>query len=132
MNDRGTVLPALALLLIGGLMMIGVGIDLGRLGATYREVAYVADAGADAGAAMINHQDARVGVLALDPSAAELTAVDTALAVRSRDGRIVVATSTREEVCVEVQQVFRPGIMRAVGATESLVTVRSCAQPAQG
>ena len=132
MKDRGSVLPALALLMMGGLIMIGVGIDLGRWGAAYREVAYVADAGADAGAAMIDEQDARVGVLALDPSAAELAAVELALAIRSRDGRVVAATSTRDEICVEVQQVFQPGIMRAVGATESLVTVRSCARPAKG
>lgn len=132
MDDRASVTPALALLMIGGLLMVGVGIDVGRLGATWREVAYAADAGAEAGAAVIDEDLARSGQLAVAVGRAESAAIDMSLRTRPRSSRTASATATDSRICVTVQQTFRPGILRSVGAEDTMITVRSCAGPARG
>lgn len=132
MDDRGSVTPALALLVIGGLLLVGIGIDVGRLGATWREAAYAADVGAEAGASVIDQDAARKGTLAVAVGKAESVAVDMSLRTRPRSSRTAAATATADQICVQVEQSFRPSILRSIGARDTKIMLRSCASPAQG
>ncbi len=112
--------------------MVGVGIDLARWGAVWREAGFAADAGAEAGAAMVDAELLYKGVLALDPATAEWKGMETARAARPRPERRVDAHADPDQVCVTVHQTFRPTILRAVGVADQTVTVDACAEPHAG
>ncbi len=132
MSDRGSVLPMFAVIVFGGVMVLGLALDLGRWASTWREAAFAADTGATAGAAMIDNVAAYRGELALDPARAQDTAVTGARDARPRAGRAASAEVTAARVCVTVRQPFRPTLLRAVGVGERMVTATACAVPAQG
>ena len=132
MGERGSILPAVFVLAFAGLLLLGLAVDLGRWGAAWREAAFAADAGAEAGAAMIDPAAVYRGDLLLDPALAEDVAADAALRARSRPERVVVTIGTIDEVCVTVSQPFRPVLLRAAGVGSVEVTADACARPAQG
>jgi len=132
MDDRGSVLPAIAVIALGGLLFIGIGIDLARWGSSWREAAYAADVGAEAGAAMIDEAAARSGEVTIDEGLATTTAVDAALRARERSGRSATVAVNGDQVCVRVQQPFRATVARIAGSGDLSVSVEACARPAQG
>ncbi len=132
MNERGSVLPMFAVIVFGGVLVVGLALDLGRWAATWREAAFAADTGATAGAAMIDVGAAYQGRLALDPVRARSTAVAGAADARPRAGRSTTAEVGAARICVTVRQPFRPTLLRAVGVGERTVTATACAVPAQG
>jgi hypothetical protein len=131
LTDRGTVLPVLALLLVGGALAVALAVDLGRCGAAWREASFAADAGAEAGAAAIDPGAAYRGSLLLDPAMAEEDAVAAALAVRPRAGRTASAEAEATRVCVTVHQPFPPGLLGSV-AVGRVIAAAACASPARG
>ena len=131
MSDRGTVLPILALLLVGGALAVALTVEVGRIGAAWREASFAADAGAAAGAATLDPTEADRGALRLAPGPAEQAAVAAALAARPRDGRSASASADGEQVCVIVHQPFPPGLLGTV-VTGRLITASACARPGQG
>lgn len=131
MSDRGTVLPILALLMVGGALAVALTVELGRCGAAWREASFAADAGAEAGAAAIDPAEAYEGELVLDPVLAEQEAVAAALAARPRPGRSASAGADTTRVCVTVRQPFPPGLFGSV-VTGRLITASACASPGQG
>ena len=130
MSERGSVLPALAVVLLGGLLATMLAVEVGQLAATHRAVAFAAGAAAEAGASMLSVDAAAAGELALDPLLAEDSAVETALS--DGEDREAEAAATVERVCVTVTQVFRPRLLAAIGIPETPVTATACASPAQG
>ena len=131
MSDKGTVLPILALLLVGGALAVALAVEVGRIGAAWREASFAADAGAEAGAAVIDRDAAYRGELLVDPAPAEEGAIAAALAARSRDGRTASADADPARVCVTVRQPFPPGLLGSV-AGGRLITASACASPGQG
>ena len=131
MKNDGTVLPVLALLLVGGALAVALAVDLGRCGAAWREASFAADAGAEAGAAAIDPTAAYEGRLLLDPALAEQEAVAAALAARPRAGRTASAEAEATRVCVTVHQPFPPGLLASV-AVGRVIAAAACASPAQG
>lgn len=132
MDDRGSVLPAIAVIALGGVLVIGIGIDLARWGASWREAAYAADVGAEAGAAMIERAAALRGDVSIDETLAVATAVDAALRARQRRGRSATVAVTGVQVCVRVEQPFRTTVARVAGSETLSIAVEACARPAQG
>lgn len=132
MDERGTVLPAILALAFGGLLLLGVAIDLTRWASSHREAAFAADAGAQAGAATVSEDSLRLGVLAVDEGLALTVAVQVAEAARPRLGRIVRVVVTGNQVCVEVEQPFAPGLGAALPISTGPVRAHSCAAPARG
>jgi hypothetical protein len=130
-SERGTVLPVLTLLLFGGALAVGLAVDLGRCGAAWREASFAADAGAEAGAAVIDPGEAYQGRLLLDPVPAEEEAVAAALAARPRDGRAAAAEAETGRVCVTVHQPFPPGLLGSL-VRGRVISAVACATPAQG
>ena len=68
MSDRGTVLPVLALVMVGGALAVALSVELGRCGAAWREASFAADAGAEAGAAQLDPGAVYSGRIRLDPA----------------------------------------------------------------
>lgn len=132
MADRGSVLPALMGLALGGLLLIGVVMDLSRWASSHREAAFVADAGAQAGAAMVSTEDLRLGMVVVDSHKAEPVAREVALSSRSRMGRVVAVTVSDYQVCVTIEQPFSSPLLGTLGLTAGVVRGSSCAEPARG
>ncbi len=132
MAERGSVLPAVLLVMFAGVLILGLALDLGRWAATWREAAFAADAGATAGAATLDEAAAYAGILHVDRAAAVPAGAAAAARARPRAGRMVRAVASTTRVCVTVRQPFQPSVLRAVGVGDRVVTVRACASPAQG
>lgn len=126
------MLPAVLVLAFGGLLLLGVAMDVSRWASNHREAATAADAGAQAGAAMVSVAGLRAGQVTLDIAEAEATAVDVAQQSRPRLGRVVVATVEGSRVCVAVTQPFRSQLLDWLSVTPQAVRVSSCAAPARG
>ncbi len=132
MTDRGSATPLVLVLLVGGSLLLGVTIDLGRYVATQNEVRRIALEAAEAGAAVIDTEAAYDGQLLLDVTAARRRAIDVATAVLPRRARDVDVAGTITTLCVRVTQRFQPGPARAVGARSSNVSAERCARPRSG
>jgi hypothetical protein len=126
------MVPYLGALLFVGLVVLGLALDVALLAATYQEVAFAADAGAEAGAAQMESSGAYAGSLRLDRSAAITAAGNAALSAHPRPGRSATATVDGNTVCVTVTDAYRPRVLGAVGVGVRSVTVRACAVPRSG
>lgn len=132
MNERGSMLPYLGALFFVCFLLLGLALDTALLAATYREAAFAADAGAEAGAAQVEVGAAYGGEMVLDPDAAIAAAETASLAARLRVGRTATATTDGVDVCVVVVDQYEPRILGAIGIGSQGVTVRACAAPRQG
>ncbi|MEA2009802.1 MAG: hypothetical protein U9N78_03780 [Actinomycetota bacterium] len=132
MNERGSMLPYLGALFFIGFVVLGLALDTSLLAATYREAAFAADAGAEAGAAHLEVSSVYEGTNRLERGPA-ITAAETAsLAARSRSGRTAAATTDGTTICVAVTDRFEPRILGSIGIGTRGITVRACASPRQG
>ncbi len=132
MNERGSMIPYLGALLFIGLVVLGLALDVTLLAATYREVSFAADTGAEAGAAQLEMSSAYRGSLRPDPRTAMEAAEHAALSARPRSGRTAAATADGTSICVTVMDEYRPRILGAIGVGTHGVTVRACATPQSG
>ena len=128
MGDRGYGSVLALALLFGGILLVGLAVDVARLVSAWQEASHVAHSAAEVGAGWVDPDGLYAGLLELDrPSAREaaerfIEATDLDGSVRIRDGRVCVSVSTR----------VRPGITRLVGAGAQRVEVTACAEPRQG
>lgn len=125
------MLPFMAALIFIGLVVVGLALDATLLAATYREAAFAADVGAEAGAAQLASDSYGEEPL-LDPQRAEAAAMDAALSARPRAGRAAVASADPAGVCVSVTDGYRPRILSAIGVGPEAITVEACAEPRRG
>jgi hypothetical protein len=126
------MLPYLGALFFVGFVLLGLALDTALLAATYREAAFAADAGAEAGAAQLEAGAAYGGEMALDRATAIVAAEAASLSARSRAGRTANAWADGTEVCVAVVDHYEPRILGAIGIGGQGVTVWACAAPRQG
>lgn len=131
-SQRGSMALYVAALLFIGLGVVALAVDVGLWSATYREAAFAADAGAEAGAAMLDIEAAYWGAVQLDVQEAEEAAVAGAIAARPRTGRVATAESTSDRVCVTVSQTFTPVLLQALNVAPAQATVSACAEPRRG
>jgi len=124
------MLPFMAALIFVGLVVVGLALDVTLLAATYREAAFSADVGAEAGASQIAAD--YNGELLLDVMRAAPAPVDSALAARSRPGRRATATADPTRVCVTITDEYQPKILSAIGVGPTTVSVEACAEPRRG
>ena len=66
MDDRGFATPALFVVVIGGLLMLGLALDVALYAASWRETAHLADVAAETGAGVIDEKAVYQGDLLLD------------------------------------------------------------------
>jgi len=132
MNERGSMLPYLGALFFIGFVVLGLALDASLLAATYREAAFAADAGAEAGAAHLEVSSAYQGTTRLDRGPAIAAAETASLAARSRSGRTAAATADGTTICVSVTDRFEPRVLGSIGVGAQGITVNACASPRQG
>jgi hypothetical protein len=132
MNERGSMLPYLGALFFIGFVVLGLALDTSLLAATYREAAFAADAGAEAGAAHLDVPSAYAGTNRLDRAPAIAAAEKASLAARSRSGRTATATTDGLSICVVVTDRFEPRILGSIGIGTEGIAVSACASPRQG
>lgn len=126
--ERGSAHLTLVALLFGGVLMLGLAVDIARFGAAWREASHIASTAAETGAGWINRRAAREGDLRVAPDQAEEAAsafVDAA----GHPGEVSVSPA---RVCVTVIIDVKPTLLTIVGAGTKTVTARSCAEPHQG
>lgn len=126
------MLPYLGALFFVGFIVLGLALDTSLLAATYREAAFAADAGAEAGAARLEVASSYRGATNLDRGPAVAAAEAASLAARSRSGRTAAATTDGTTICVSVTDRFEPRILGSVGIGSEGIAVRACATPRQG
>jgi hypothetical protein len=132
MNERGSMLPYLGALFFIGFVVLGLALDTSLLAATYREAAFAADTGAEAGAAQLEVASAYGGMTRLDPGPAVAAAEAASLAARSRSGRTAAAATDGTTICITVTDRFEPRILGSIGVGTQGITVSACAAPRQG
>lgn len=130
-QEAGTALPMLLALVAAVLIVVALATDVVLYGATYREAAAAADAGAEAGAAVVAVDAAYGGTVSVAIEAARRTAVETATA-RPRPTRSAAATVTAGRVCVRVTERYRPRFLGGLGIGEAPIVVTACAVPRRG
>lgn len=132
MNEHGSMLPYLGALLLVAVIVLGLALDVALLAATYREAAFAADAGAEAGAARLEIGSAYRDAVRLDPESSVTIAEAAALKARPRTGRMATATADGRRVCVVVIDRFEPRLLGTIGVATERVTVQACATPQRG
>ncbi|HHC08508.1 MAG TPA: hypothetical protein ENK55_07305 [Actinobacteria bacterium] len=127
MTERGSMLPLVGALILTALVVVAFAGDVALLAAGYREAAFAADAGAEAGAAVVVPTDAYGGAVVVDVLAAPEVAREAATAARPRPGRTVEVHAEPERVCVVVRQ---PAVARFF--PDQVVVATACAEPRRG
>ena len=128
MSDRGAVHLVVVALLFAGTLMLGLAVDITRVGIAYREASHLAAVSAEAGAGWIDEAAARQDLLLVD----QVRARTAALAVASGPGRTVAVSTTPNRVCVRVAITVRPGPLALAGAGPREIAATGCAEPRSG
>lgn len=126
------MVPWLGALFFIGFVVLGLALDVALFAATYREAAFAADAGAEAGAARIATAAAYDGLTRLDRSAAVSAAESSALDARPRPGRSATAHIEGPSVCVTVTNRYEPRLASVFGVGSEGITATACATPGRG
>ena len=128
MADRGAVHLVLVALLFAATLMLGLAVDITRIGIAWREASHLAATAAEAGAGWIDEEAARDDRIEIAPSLAEAAA----RAVASGDERVVIVSATTARVCVRVRIRVHPTLLALVGAAPKDVAATACAEPRMG
>ncbi|MEZ5175927.1 MAG: hypothetical protein R2823_06945 [Acidimicrobiia bacterium] len=127
--ERGSTVPLFGGLAFVALLMIALTVELALVGTEYRQVAAIADASAEAGAAMVTESSAYGGSIVVDTERAVAEA--ERLATSLPDTRATVRVAA-EQVCVTIVGRHQPATLAFVGVSGVDITVTSCAQPRVG
>ena len=130
--QQGSVVPMLGALIFAGLVVLGLAADVALYAANYRDAAFAADVGAEAGAAVLAVPAAYGGELSLADEAAARVAVDAAESARPRSGRSASAAPEPGRICVTVTQHHVTRFVQALGIGPTTIVVTGCAEPRQG
>ena len=126
--ERGAVHLVLVVLLFVSVLMLGLAVDITRIGIAWREASHLANTAAEAGAGWIDEEEARNDRIVIDSVAARTAA----RAVAAGAGRSVTVTTAEDLVCVRVRIRVRPTLLALVGAAPKDVAATACAEPRMG
>ena len=132
MSERGSATPLVGMVLLVGLVMLVLGVEIGRYSLLARTTAAAADAAARSGASAIDVGGAYRSTTELDPVTAERRASATAWEYPGLSPLSVDASADADRVCVTVTSSHLTGIGRAFGLDDRLITIVSCAEPVRG
>jgi hypothetical protein len=118
----------LVTLLFAATLMLGLAVDITRIGIAWREASHLAAVSAEAGAGWIDVTAARDDRIVVDPAAAETAA----RSVAGGNGRVVVVVASPDRVCVRVSIRVQPSLLSLVGAAPQEVGATACAEPRVG
>jgi SpoU rRNA methylase family enzyme len=118
-------------LIFVGFAIVALVLELSLLGASYRNVATVADLAAEAGASVLVVSDVYNSEIALDVAEAEIEARRVGSMWGSGD-EVVTIEADLARICVTVTDTYRPQTLVFIGVTELAVSARGCAEPRAG
>jgi hypothetical protein len=130
-SEEGTMLPMTAGLIFVAFAVVALLLELSLLGASYRDVATVADLAAEAGASMLVASAAYGGDVVLDAAQAEAEAQRVGAMWGSGDEAIIVDFDPGR-ICVTVADTYRPRTLIFIGVTELPIRAQGCAEPRAG
>lgn len=131
-DERGQVLPLVAIFLLGLIAVAGLVADGGAMLVQRRDLQNVADAAAAAGAMQLDETAYRASGgtdVVLDPSAAEEAAIASLM---GEDGTDVTVQADAARVEVEVSRQATTAFLRVLGVAEVEISARSSAEPRAG
>jgi hypothetical protein len=118
----------LVALLFAATLMLGLAVDITRIGIAWREASHLAATAAEAGAGWIDADAARDDRIEIDPDAARTAA----RSLVTNNSLMMTVTATAERVCVRVRIRVRPTVLALVGAAPKDVAATACAEPRMG
>lgn len=118
----------LVCLLFAATLMLGLAVDITRIGIAWREASHLATTAAEAGAGWIDVAAAREDRIAVHPP----SATSAARSVAEGNGRTVSVTATSTRVCVRVAIRVNPSVLALVGAAPKDIAATACAEPRVG
>ncbi len=130
-DERGSMLPMFGGLIFVSFIMIALVVELALLGIAYRSTASVADASAEAGAAMLSESHAYASEFVVDPTRARSEALGVAYSLAGSSVAVEVE-ATPSGVCVTVENRYQPTTLLFLGVSGVDVTATSCAEPRIG
>ena len=130
-DESGSMLPMFGGLIFVSFIMIALVVELAMLGVAYRSTASVADASAEAGAAMLSERHAYASEVVIDPVRARSEALGVAHALMGLGVKVDV-DATLSSVCVTVEHRYEPTTLLFLGVSGVDVTATSCAEPRIG
>jgi hypothetical protein len=130
-SERGSMLPMTAGLIFVAFAVAALLLELSLLGASFRDIATVADLAAEAGASMLVASAAYDGEVALDVAQAEAEAHRVGAMWGSGD-EVVTVDSSPGRICVTIVDTYRPRTLVFAGVAELSVSARGCAEPRAG
>jgi hypothetical protein len=130
-SEAGTMLPMTLGLVFVAFGVIALVLELSQLGASYRDVATVADLAAEAGAGVLMESLAYDNELGLDVNEASIEARRVGSMWGSGDESVSVDVGTGY-ICVTVTDAYKPQTLVFIGVTELAIRATGCAEPRAG
>jgi hypothetical protein len=125
------MLPMTTGLIFVGFAVVALLLELSLLGASFRDVATVADLAAEAGASVLAVSEAYDGEMHLDVPAAEAEARRIGGIWGSGD-EVITVDAEPGRICVTVADTYKPQTLTFIGVSEMTVQARGCAEPRTG
>jgi hypothetical protein len=125
------MLPMTMGLVFVAFAVVALLLELSLLGASFRDVATVADLAAEAGASVLMASAAYHGDVALDVAQADAEAHRVGAMWGSGDEVITVDVGP-DRICVTIVDTYRPRTLAFIGVTELPVSAKGCAEPRAG
>lgn len=129
--EGGSMLPMTGGLLFVGLVITALVIEIALLGAAYRDVATVADLAAESAASRVVTENVYSGEIELDDTGAASEARRVAQMWGSGNETVAIDVSG-EQVCVTIEDTYKPRTLMFIGVDTVTVRARSCASPRSG
>jgi len=130
-GEHGSMLPMTAGLIFVAFAIVALVLELSLLGASYRDVATVADLAAEAGAGSLMHSTAYGDEVTLDVVEAQIEAERVGTLWGSGDETVTVDVDI-DRICVTIADTYRPQTLVFIGVTEMTVSATGCAEPRAG
>lgn len=130
-GEGASMLPMTAGLILVAFAIVALVLELSLLGASYRDVATVADLAAEAGAGSLMPSLAYGDELNLDVLGAQIEAERVGTLWGSGDETVTVEVDT-DRICVTIADTYRPQTLVFMGVTEMTVQATGCAEPRAG
>ena len=130
-REQGSMLPMTAGLIFVAFAIVALVLELSLLGASYRDIATVADLAAEAAAGSLMPSLAYGDEVTLDVVGAQMEAERVGTMWGSGDETVTVEVDT-ERICVTVADTYRPQTLVFIGVTEMTVSATGCAEPRAG
>ncbi len=130
-GEHGSMLPMTAGLIFVAFAIVALVLELSLLGASYRDVATVADLAAESAAGSLMASRAYGDEVTLDMAEAQIEAERVGSMWGNGDETVTIEVDSNR-ICVTIVDSYRPQTLIFIGVTEMTVRATGCAEPRAG